>query len=70
MKCGHTERRIPQLSWVARVSHENAIRRVKKENDVPDTVRPTLRKLQYVGNIMRGHTTDHLREVIGQENTW
>ncbi|MDK1801117.1 hypothetical protein LRR74_28510, partial [Klebsiella pneumoniae] len=57
-----TYRRILRISWVSRITNKEVLRRMGKEKEIIDTVK--IRKLQYLGHVMRGERYTLLQTII------
>lgn len=57
-----TYRRILKISWVDRVTNDEVLRKMKKEKEVLNTIK--IRKLQYLGHVMRGEKYVLLQIII------
>lgn len=55
-------RRILKISWVQKVTNDEVMRRMKKEREIINTMK--IRKLQYLGHVMRGERYRFLQEIM------
>ncbi|KAI5717477.1 hypothetical protein M8J77_006922 [Diaphorina citri] len=57
-------RRIQRISWTEHIENEEVLRRMKKPRELMNMIK--IRKLQYLGNIMRNETKYSLLQLIIQ----